>query len=191
MQTVYYTLFPADAELLSDHISYKYQLPDDFMASKNEKKIIVQDFQFWELMSESSSGIKYYEARSGICLHGDFADLSIGIKSLSGVEQSANMNFIGLSNNDGTWITNKEYKYSRKQRYITIKFRDLLGHFIDNGYVAQTPKQDSNVDPNMDPDIDPDEYPKTDNAEPMNDPEPNKQEINRRYVFAVVMKLEY
>ena len=134
MQYVYYTLFPSDAKLESDNITYTYDLPDDFCASKNERKIIIEDFQFWEKMiqtNESQEEITYYEARSGICLHGDFADLSVSVKN-SGDKLSQNLNFIGLSNNDGTWIYHKEFLYQRKQRYIKLKFRDLLGNFLTN-----------------------------------------------------------
>lgn len=134
MQYVYYTLFPSDAKLESDHITYTYSLPDDFCASKNERKIIIEDFQFWEKIvepEENQSDVTYYEARSGICLHGDFADLSVSVKT-DGSKASGNLNFIGLSNNDGTWFNYKEFLYQRKQRYIKIKFRDLLGNFLTN-----------------------------------------------------------
>ena len=131
MQQVYYTLFPSDAEKLSDGYSYKYELPTEFFVSKLKRQIIVEDYQFWEYTSDGENDIKYYEARSGISLYGDFADESISVKSY-GDKVSQNLNFIGLSNNDGTWIKQKVFNFNRRQKFITIHFKDLLGNNLSN-----------------------------------------------------------
>lgn len=139
MQEVYYTLFPSDGELLSDGYSYKYELPTEFFVSKSQRKIIVEDFQFWEYSSDGQNEVKYYEARSGISLYGDFADESISVKNY-GNKVSQNLNFIGLSNNDGTWICHKEFNFNRRQKYVSIHFRDLLGNNLANTTEDNHPK---------------------------------------------------
>lgn len=131
---IYYTLFPNDATISSDKLTCRYELPEPFNNSYNAKYIKVLNFQTWyySLYQEEEEGEKIliYTAMSGIGLYSDFAEDSYAINRINGSKQDRSSNLVAFSNNDGNWLSQKEYRMYKTQRFIDISFRGLNGNTI-------------------------------------------------------------
>lgn len=131
---IYYTLFPNDAIISSDKLTCRYELPDIFNSSSNTKIIKVLNFQTWyySIYQEEEGGDKIliYTAMSGIGLYSDFAEDSVTINRPNGLKQDRSTNLVAFSNNDGNWLSQKEYRMYKTQRYIDLTFKGLNGKTI-------------------------------------------------------------
>lgn len=138
---VYYTFFTKDALKLADGKTYRYYLPDDFLASKNPKQINVHEIYFYKKIEDSESEEVMYEPIDGLGCYANFATKSVQAK-YDGEQESYSANFINVTNTNGTCLKPRKFPYTWNRRNADIYFMDQLGQVVENNYnvVEDKPK---------------------------------------------------